>query len=218
MPKPIIFWGATGQAKVLAEFIATLGFDLVALFDNNSATPPPLKDVPLLYGLNEFRRWRESQVGEIFGLVAIGGSRGRARIQLQQFLRENQVTPIVAAHPSAFVARNAVLGPGSQVLAGATICAEAELGETCIVNSAANVDHECRLGDGVHIGPGAVLSGCVEIGRYSLIGAGAVILPRIKIGENCIVGAGAVVTHDLPANSVAYGNPARIVRENPVDS
>jgi len=45
------------------------------------------------------------------------------------------------------------------------------------------------------------------------LGAGAIVLPGVTIGENTVVGAGALVTQDLPAGVVAYGNPARVVRE-----
>lgn len=45
------------------------------------------------------------------------------------------------------------------------------------------------------------------------LGGGVIVLPGVTIGENTVVGAGAVVTKDLPANVVAVGNPARIVRE-----
>jgi len=38
------------------------------------------------------------------------------------------------------------------------------------------------------------------------------VLPAVTIGRNSVVGAGAVVTRDVPANVVAVGNPARIVR------
>ncbi len=53
----------------------------------------------------------------------------------------------------------------------------------------------------------------VHIGRNCWIGAGAIILPGITIGDNTVVGAGSVVTKDLPANVVAVGNPAKIIRE-----
>lgn len=45
------------------------------------------------------------------------------------------------------------------------------------------------------------------------LGGGAIVLAGVTIGENTVVGAGAVVTRDLPANVVAVGNPARVVRE-----
>ncbi|OSC62140.1 maltose acetyltransferase, partial [Streptomyces sp. BF-3] len=41
---------------------------------------------------------------------------------------------------------------------------------------------------------------------------GVIVCPGVTIGENTVVGAGAVVTKDLPANVVAVGNPARVIR------
>ncbi|GAB3812698.1 sugar O-acetyltransferase [Micromonospora zhanjiangensis] len=52
----------------------------------------------------------------------------------------------------------------------------------------------------------------ITIGDNVWLGSGAVVLPGVTIGENTVVGAGSVVTRDLPADVVAVGNPARIVR------
>ena len=52
----------------------------------------------------------------------------------------------------------------------------------------------------------------VEIGSDVFIGANSVILPGVKIGNKCIIGAGSVVTHDIPENSVAAGNPCRVIK------
>ena len=48
--------------------------------------------------------------------------------------------------------------------------------------------------------------------RGASIGSGATILSNLVIGENAIVGAGSVVTHDLPADTIVAGNPARVLR------
>ena len=53
----------------------------------------------------------------------------------------------------------------------------------------------------------------VHIGRNCWLGAGVIVLPGVSIGENTVVGAGSVVTKDLPANVIAVGTPARVVRE-----
>ncbi|MFN2159860.1 MAG: sugar O-acetyltransferase [Anaerolineales bacterium] len=45
------------------------------------------------------------------------------------------------------------------------------------------------------------------------IGGSAIILPGVIVGRNAVVGAGAVVTRDIPPNTVAAGNPARVIRE-----
>jgi sugar O-acyltransferase (sialic acid O-acetyltransferase NeuD family) len=214
--KPIVFWGASGHAKVLAEFMSDAGFNLVALFDNDPVIPSPFPDLPLYRGEKGFTEWnrQRSTNEDYFGLVAIGGNRGAARLALQNFFRLHGLISPLAIHPTAFVARSVQIGEGSQVLAKAAVCADVVVGRASIINTASGIDHECRLGDGVHIGPGATLSGCVNVGQNSFIGAGAVILPRVTIGANSVIGAGAVVTKDVADNKIVAGNPARVLRDN----
>ncbi|MGI5466590.1 sugar O-acetyltransferase [Streptomyces sp. CA-132043] len=52
----------------------------------------------------------------------------------------------------------------------------------------------------------------VTIGDNVWLGGGVIVCPGVTIGENTVVGAGSVVTKDLPANVLAVGNPARVVR------
>lgn len=53
----------------------------------------------------------------------------------------------------------------------------------------------------------------VTIGNNCWIGGNTVILPGVTIGDNCVIGAGSVVTHDIPAWSVAAGNPCKVIKE-----
>ena len=52
----------------------------------------------------------------------------------------------------------------------------------------------------------------IVIGDNVWLGGGVIVLPGVTIGENSVIGAGAVVTKDIPANVVAVGNPARVLR------
>ena len=54
-------------------------------------------------------------------------------------------------------------------------------------------------------------NGCIEIMDNVFIGCNSTILPNIRIGPNVVIGAGSVVTHDVPANSVIAGNPAKVI-------
>lgn len=90
---------------------------------------------------------------------------------------------------------------------------------------------EITIGDDVQIGPNVQLltpthpvepgprrdkwesAEPITIGDNVWLGGGAIVCPGVTIGENTVVGAGAVVVKDLPANVVAVGNPARVVRE-----
>jgi maltose O-acetyltransferase len=86
------------------------------------------------------------------------------------------------------------------------------------------------LGDNVLVGPGvqfytashpldAVLRRAKEnaqpitVGNDCWIGGGAIICPGVQIGDRCVIGAGSVVTKNIPADSLAVGNPAKVVRQ-----
>ena len=212
MPEPrrYAIWGSAGHAKVLASLIALRGGRVVALFDQHDVVSP-VPDVPVHVGEEGFERWADAaeSLSDIFALVAIGGSRGRDRIAIQQRFAARGLRVEAIVHPDASVCPTSRLGAGTQVLAQALVAADAQVGDACIVNHRASIDHECRVGHGVHLAPGATLCGLVTLGDNVMIGAGAVVLPRLSIGENSIVGAGAVVTRDVPADVVMVGNPAR---------
>ena len=52
----------------------------------------------------------------------------------------------------------------------------------------------------------------ISLGDNVWLGGGAIVCPGVTIGDNSVIGAGSVVTHSLPANVIAVGNPARILR------
>jgi acetyltransferase-like isoleucine patch superfamily enzyme len=60
---------------------------------------------------------------------------------------------------------------------------------------------------------GAETAKPIRVGNNVWFGGGVKVLPGVTIGDNCVIGAGSVVTHDIPANSLAYGNPCKVVRE-----
>ena len=90
--------------------------------------------------------------------------------------------------------------------------------------------NKVRFGDNVYIGPncGFYTSGHpfeaddrnqgleyakpIEIGNNVWIGGNVSVLPGIKIGDNCIIGAGSIVTKDIPENSLAVGNPCKVIK------
>ena len=53
----------------------------------------------------------------------------------------------------------------------------------------------------------------VSIGDNCWLGGNTIVCPGVKIGNNVVIGAGSVVTKDIPANVVAMGTPAKVVRE-----
>lgn len=99
-----------------------------------------------------------------------------------------------------------------------------DIGDNCIISFKANIDRTnpkgVHIGDDTGIAFGAVVlahnfvmnrSEHTRIGSRCLIGAHAVIGPGVTIGDGCVVGPGAVVLADIPPNSLAVGNPARVI-------
>ena len=91
--------------------------------------------------------------------------------------------------------------------------------------AAITIGEDCQIGPNVQLltptqpvdpGPGGDKGGAAEpigIGANVWLGGGAIVCPGVTIGDNSVIGAGAVVTRDIPANVVAVGNPARVIRE-----
>lgn len=214
MNRKFVLWGGTGQARVLHEALHRQNAEVLAIVDNR-AIPSPLHKVPLLVGRDALVQWLHAAApapAELWGLAAIGGDKGQDRLDVLEIFRTLDIRNHTLVHDAAFVAMDATVGEGSQILARSAVCTHVRIGRGVIVNTAASVDHDSIVGDGVHIAPGATLAGEVCVERCALIGAGAVILPGITVGEHAVVGAGAVVTKNVPPRSVVVGNPAKIYK------
>ena len=52
----------------------------------------------------------------------------------------------------------------------------------------------------------------ITIGEDCWLGAGVTVCPGVTIGDRCIIGAGSVVVKDIPSDSMAVGNPAKVIK------
>ena len=109
------------------------------------------------------------------------------------------------------------MGEGAVVMAGCIINPKAIIGDFCFFATGAQIEHDCIINDYVSISAGTVTGGHVKIGRLSAITIGVTIIDRLEIGENTVVGAGSLVTKSLPSNILAYGIPAKKIRDREVN-
>ena len=109
------------------------------------------------------------------------------------------------------------------------------IGSNCKISSHSFICEGVKIGNGVFIGHGVTfindkhpqaVNAQGELKNESewileetliedqvSIGSGCTILSGITIGKNSLIGAGSVVTKDIPANVVAYGNPAKVMKK-----
>lgn len=212
-PQPVVIWGASGHALVVADIVRLMGgYEITGYLDDVSPhrAGEPYGGATVCGGRGALEQLRHDGVEH----VALGVGNCRARLALAREARELGFQLVTAIHPSAIVAASASIGEGSVLCAGSVVNPGAKLGVAVIVNTSASVDHECILGDAAHICPGAHLAGRVNVGECTAVGIGSAVRDNIAIGADSVIGAGAAVLADLPANVTAYGVPARIIGSN----
>lgn len=86
-----------------------------------------------------------------------------------------------------------------------------EIGDGCLIGhntTIATLNHDFNPNKRANLHPAPV-----KIGKNVWIGSDCTILPGVEIGDGAIIGAGSLVTKSVPANSIALGSPARVIKQ-----
>ena len=111
------------------------------------------------------------------------------------------------------VASTAEIKKGVIINPGVVIAPYTIVEKYAFINRNVSIGHHSTIGESALISPGVNIAGHCSIGNNVVVGMGTNIFERITIGENSIIGAGSLVTKDIPDNVVAYGTPAKVVRD-----
>lgn len=199
----VILQGGGEHARVVLDCLQAQGSTVIGLFDP--------KYTGHLFGVPQLGAYDPAFTPEAKAIVAIGDNRLRKTV-----VAKTKHAFTNAVHPSVIASQYASWEEGSMLMHGVIVQAQTSIGKHTILNTGVKVDHDCVIGDYVHLAPGVTLCGSVTVGDGSFVGAGAVVIPGKKIGVWTMIGAGAVVISDIPDYAVAVGNPARIIRYNPI--
>ena len=209
----LVIVGASGHGLVVADIVRrSARFELVGYLDSGKPVGAGPARLPIL-GPGEAVVELAAQYGVTACIVAVGHNEIRRQCVAMLLRKMPELRFATAVHPTAVVAEGVEIGEGSVVMAGTVINPGCRIGRHCIVNTGACFDHESTMGDFSSLAPGVVTGGNVLIGEGAAIGLGASIIHGMSVGRETVIGAGAVVVKDIPANVVAMGVPARVMRK-----
>jgi sugar O-acyltransferase (sialic acid O-acetyltransferase NeuD family) len=118
---------------------------------------------------------------------------------------------ITLIHPNAYVSPTARIGTGCIVSPFASVGSNAQLDDHILLVMYASVAHDCRIGSYCSLSPYAAAAGGVIVGSKVFFGSYAMVTPTKRIGQESKIAAGAVVYRDVPEQSLATGNPAKVL-------
>lgn len=209
--KKILLIGGGGHCKSVIDCVITNHqFSKIGIVDNDKSLSSVL-GIFVVGCDNDLESLFEK--GYRYAFIAIGNSDS-------QMLRKGLYKKIKAIgyelpkiiDSTAIVSKNTELDCGVFIGKHSIINANTKIGKCSIINTGAIIEHDCMISKFVHIAPGAVLNGNVKIGNNTFVGSNSVIRQQLKIGKNAIIGLGSVVTKDIMDNSLAYGNPCKVIR------
>ena len=95
--------------------------------------------------------------------------------------------------------------------------APVSIGDDCFIGPNVSIYTACHSTDPIERNTRQEWAKPVTIGNNVWIGGSVTILPGVTIGDNVTIGAGSVVTRDIPSNTVAVGNPCKVVKTHYVN-
>jgi sugar O-acyltransferase (sialic acid O-acetyltransferase NeuD family) len=205
--KSLVIIGTGGHAVSAFNVALSAGFRVSHFVGRNQGEGQLLR-IPVVDRLEDAQ-----SAGPLNVFIAIGDNELRSSVHHEITATNPELLFPALVHETAVISAFSQVGEGTVVMPGAVIGPNTRVGRHCIVNTRASIDHDSDMSDFSSLAPAATTGGRVRIGLRSAISIGAVIRHGIAIGDDCIVGASSYLNADLPSNKIAYGTPARIIRE-----
>jgi len=207
----VLVVGGSGQGRQVIDTLSTRQEHVVVGIVDDELEVAEVAGIPVV-GTTSTIAQCASVAGAEGYVVAIGDNFVRSRLVAELGTTVPDLTLVSAVHAAAVVARDAVVGSGSILLAGSVVGNASALGRGVLMGISSSIDHDCVVGDFASLAPGAHTGGGVTIGSTTALGVGASVIHAVSIGADTVVGSGAAVVRDLPDRVVAFGVPTKVAR------
>ncbi|MCF7568625.1 acetyltransferase [Sabulilitoribacter arenilitoris] len=210
--KNILIIGASGHSKMIIDIIIKNNeYNIVGLIDSFKSIDSKIFGYKVIGNENDIPKLIKKH--NIFGaLISIGDNWVRKQMKELIESKSPNLEFISAIHPSAVLANGVFIPKGTVVMANVTINSDAKVGEFCIINTKSSLGHDSNMDNFSSLAPGVTTGGNITIGFCSAISLGTSVIQNIKIGKHTIVGAASLVIRDIGDYKLAYGIPAREIK------
>lgn len=146
--------------------------------------------------------------------IVIANGEPKARQTLFDKVISNGYTLQTLIHPNAFIGSETEICDGVIIQHGCHVSCSATINTNAIIQSLTYIGHDSLIGKDSVLSAHTAISGNCIIGERTFLGINVTVREKVSIGNDVIIGMNSAVVYDVPNNVVAYGNPARIVRDN----
>jgi sugar O-acyltransferase (sialic acid O-acetyltransferase NeuD family) len=217
MKKNILIIGASGHAKVIIDIIEKENtYTIFGLIDTYKKKGDKLYDYDILGKETDIPKIVEEN--DIYGGVIAIGDNWVRKLMFEKISNLSiDFKYITTIHPDAIIGSNLKIGDGVVVMPGVVINSNVRIDNCCILNTKSFLGSNSIMKDFSSLGPGAVVDYNVTIEDCSVISLGVCVVNNMTIGKNSIIGAGSTVVDDIPISVIAFGTPAKEIRERKSD-
>ena len=207
--KQLVIIGAGGIGRFVAEAVQMINaaaptWLVLGFLDEDLARHgSSLDGFPVLGGPD----WLDAR-SEVEALIAINHPPEKQRLVSQlATMGFSRFASVV--HPTAWLARDVVVGAGCIIYPNVSLNRGVFLGGHVTINMNCAIGHDTSVGDYSSLAPGVCTAGGTSILHGSSLGIGSVTIQGVSIGPWAVVGANAAVIQDVPAHETVVGIPAR---------
>lgn len=210
--KEIFVLGIGGSTPVFIDIAEACNYKIAGLYHyNDERTGEIDHGYPILGSFEDL--YQSDIKGKMFLL-----SQGDMKIREEVTNKIKQLGGLIPTlvHPKSVISKYAkISNEGVIIGANCIVQADSVIKSNSVLRDMALVCHQTIIGNYCFVGPKALVGAHIEVQDFAFIGQDSLLVSGKvgTMGANSLLGAGAVLTKELPANVVAVGNPARVIKE-----
>lgn len=212
--KEIFVLGIGGSTPVFIDIAEACDYKIAGLYHyNDERTGENDHGYPILGSFEDL--YQSDIKGKMFLL-----SQGDMKIREEVTNKIKQLGGLIPTlvHPTSVISKYAKISEEGVVIgANCIVQADSVIKSNAVLRDMALVCHQTTIGNYCFVGPKALVGAHIVVENFAFIGQDTLLVSGKvgTMGANSLLGAGAVLTKELPANVVAVGNPARVIKERP---